>query len=78
MTDHLAQLNIARMRAPLDDPIMSGFVDQLDHINSVAEQSPGFVWRLQTETGDATAIRIFDDDHILVNMSVCCSRRCSA
>ena len=67
---HLAQLNIASTRAPLDDPIMKGFVDQLDYINAVADRSEGFVWRLQTEDGDATAIRAFDDDRIIVNMSV--------
>src|SRR5919202_2278835 len=66
----LAQVNIARMRAPLTDPIMAGFVAQLEFINSVADASPGFVWRLQTEDGDATAIRAFDDERILVNLSV--------
>jgi hypothetical protein len=58
------------MRAPLDDPIMSGFVAQLEEVNAVADKSPGFVWRLQTEDGDATALRVFDDDRILFNMSV--------
>ncbi len=67
---HLAQANFAHMRGALDDPVMQGFVSQLDYINSVADKSPGFVWRLQTETGDATAIRVFDDDLILFNMSV--------
>lgn len=66
----LAQANIARMRAPLTDPVMEGFVKELDHINSVADQSPGFVWRLQTEEGDATSIRAFEDPMILFNMSV--------
>ena len=67
---HLAQLNVARMRAPLEDPIMADFVAQLEHVNAVAEASPGFIWRLQTDDGDATAIRAFDDERILVNMSV--------
>jgi hypothetical protein len=66
----LAQANIARMVAPLDDPVMADFVRQLEFINSVADQSPGFIWRLQTEDGDATAIRAFEDDRILFNMSV--------
>ena len=48
---HLAQVNIALARAPLDDPVMKGFVDQLEYINSVADRAPGFVWRLQTEDG---------------------------
>lgn len=67
---HLAQANIARMIAPLDDPIMAGFVEQLAYINAVADRSPGFVWRLETPEGDATAIRAFDDERILFNMSV--------
>ncbi|AXK38154.1 DUF3291 domain-containing protein [Crenobacter cavernae] len=66
----LAQVNIARAKAPLDHPIMKGFVDRLDHINALAEQSPGFVWRLQTEVGDATAIKAFEDQLIIVNLSV--------
>lgn len=67
---HLAQVNIAKARAPLDHPLMKGFVDQLDHINALAERSAGFVWRLQTEEGDATSIRVFDDPLIIVNLSV--------
>ncbi len=67
---HLAQVNIARMRAPLEDPLMADFVAQLDVINAIADESPGFVWRLQTEEGDATAINAFNDDRILINMSV--------
>jgi heme-degrading monooxygenase HmoA len=67
---HLAQVNIGRIRAALDDPIMHGFVSQLARINAIADESPGFVWRLQTEEGDATAIRPYEDDRMLVNMSV--------
>lgn len=67
---HLVQVNIARAKAALDSPIMQGFVDQLDRINQLAETSPGFVWRLQTEDGDATALKVFDDELIIVNMSV--------
>ena len=67
---HLAQGNIARALAPLDDPLMEGFVAQLGYINSVADRSPGFVWRLQSEAGDATSVRVFDDPLIIVNMSV--------
>lgn len=67
---HLAQVNVARLRAPLDDPRLAGFVAQLDHINALADASPGFVWRLQTAAGNATAIRAYDDDRILFNMSV--------
>jgi hypothetical protein len=67
---HLAQANIGRIRAPLDDPIMEGFRSQLDPINALADRSPGFVWRLQTEDGNAMAIRPFDDDRMAINMSV--------
>jgi hypothetical protein len=67
---HLAQLNVGRLLAPLDSRQLAGFVVMLDPINALADGSPGFVWRLQTEDGDATAIRPFDDDRILVNMSV--------
>jgi GAF domain-containing protein len=70
ITYHLAQVNIARMRAPLESPIMADFVAQLDAINALADGSPGFVWRLQSDDGNATALRPFDDDFILVNMSL--------
>lgn len=67
---HIAQVNIARTRAPLDSARMAGFVARLDEINAVADGSPGFVWRLQTSDGNATYVRPYDDDRILVNMSV--------
>jgi hypothetical protein len=69
-TCHLAQVNIARMLAPLEDPLMAGFVARLDEINALADRSPGFVWRLQTEAGNATYIRPYEDDRIIVNLSV--------
>lgn len=67
---HIAQFNIAQMKAPLEDPLMAGFVARLDEINALADHSPGFVWRLQTTEGNATYIRPYDDDRILVNLSV--------
>jgi hypothetical protein len=67
---HLAQLNIARFKLPLDDPAMAGFVEALDPLNAIADGAPGFVWRLQTEEGNATSIHAFEDDLMLVNMSV--------
>jgi heme-degrading monooxygenase HmoA len=67
---HLAQVNIATSVAPLTDPQLAGFVEALEPVNALADAAPGFVWRLQTEDGDATALRAFDDDEILVNMSV--------
>jgi len=65
----LAQLNISVMKEPLESPSMADFVANLDRINAIAEASPGFVWRLQTEEGDATALRPLGDN-IIVNMSV--------
>ena len=68
---HLAQLNIGRIRGPIDSEIMAGFVALLDSVNALADQSAGFVWRLQDSAGDATSFRPFDDDaSMLVNMSV--------
>jgi len=67
---HIAQVNIGRIRASLDDPIMAGFVARLDEINALADRSPGFVWRLQASEGNATYLRPYDDDRILINMSV--------
>jgi Domain of unknown function (DUF3291) len=67
---HLAQVNIGRLRAPIDDPIMEGFRSQLGPINALADSSPGFVWRLQTEEGNATAIRPYADGRMAINMSV--------
>ncbi len=58
------------MKAPLEDPIMAGFVARLDELNALADRSEGFVWRLQTEAGNATYLRPYDDDRILFNLSV--------
>ena len=70
MAFHLAQVNIARLVAPLDDPRISGFVAQLEPINALAEAAPGFVWRLQSDSGNATDIPYSDDPLELVSMSV--------
>ncbi len=68
---HIAQVNIGRIKAPLESPVMEGFVSRLDEINALADRSPGFVWRLQTDAGNATYFRPYDhDDRILLNMSV--------
>ena len=71
MTDmHLAELNIGRVRYPLDDPRMADFVDNLALVNGLAERSEGFVWRLKDASGNATGIRGFDDPRIILNVSV--------
>jgi hypothetical protein len=67
---HIAQFNYARAHRPLGNPIMAGFVAQLKYINGLADCSPGFVWRLQTEKGDATDIRAYPDERILITLSV--------
>jgi hypothetical protein len=66
----LAQLNIGVIKDSMDSPAMADFASSLDRINAVAEATPGFVWRLQTEEGDATAIRPFENERMLVNMSL--------
>jgi heme-degrading monooxygenase HmoA len=66
----IAQINIARMKAPMDSEIMAGFANRLDEINAIADRAPGFVWRLQTDEGNATYLRPYDDDMIIINMSV--------
>jgi hypothetical protein len=71
MKKHLAQLNISRMLSDtIDDPIMADFVAQLDTINKLGESSKGFVWRLKDEGGNATHINPFDDERVIVNLTV--------
>ena len=70
LTQHLAQLNIGRLRHPLDDPRMADFADNLDRVNGIADRSEGFVWRLKDDSGSATGIRAFDDPCIIVNVSL--------
>jgi heme-degrading monooxygenase HmoA len=66
---HLAQVNIAYLRAPQDDPLLADFVARLDETNALAETSPGFVWRYVSDSRDADA-REYDDVKVLFNMSV--------
>ena len=70
MNFHLAQINIGRLIAPIDDPKIAGFVAQLDPINALADVAPGFVWRLQSASGNATDVPYSDDPSLIVNMSV--------
>jgi hypothetical protein len=67
---HIAELNIARAKEPLDSPLLADFVALLDPVNALADSAPGFVWRLQTDEGNAMSVRAFDDDRVVVNMSV--------
>ena len=70
MKHHLAQINISRLIAPLDDPRITEFVSQLEPINALADKALGFVWRLQSESGNATDIAYNEDPLVIVNMSV--------
>ena len=66
----LAQVNIGRLLAPVDSPVIADFMAALDPINALADTSPGFIWRLQTTEGNATSLHSFDDELIISNMSV--------
>src|SRR5450631_1336215 len=66
----IAQLNVGIIKGPMDSPVMADFAANLERINALADRSNGFVWRLQSEEGDATSIRPFDNANLLVNMSV--------
>lgn len=70
MAHHLAQINIGRLLAPIDDPLIADFAAQLDEINALAESSPGFIWRLTGDGNDATSLHPFSDNLVIVNMSV--------
>ncbi|RDV01274.1 DUF3291 domain-containing protein [Undibacter mobilis] len=67
---HLAQFNIARIKYPLDDPRMAEFVGNVARVNALADKLPGFVWRLQDESGHAMDMRVYDDAAVLPNLSV--------
>ncbi|NNC49358.1 MAG: DUF3291 domain-containing protein [Flaviramulus sp.] len=66
---NLAQVNIAKRLAPMDDPIMRDFVNNLDKINTIADVSDGFVWRMKDEDKEEGAL-VFKDDTLLINISV--------
>lgn len=66
----IAQVNIALPVVPLSEPELGWFVEALAPVNAVVDSAPGFRWRMQTEDGDATAVRAFGDDRLIVNMSV--------
>lgn len=61
----LAQVNIGRLKAPIDAPETADFVANLDRINALAEAQAGFVWRLTGDGDDATDVAAFDDPAML-------------
>ncbi len=66
----LAQLNVGHMKGPMDSAVMAEFAASLERINALADASPGFVWRLQSDAGNATAVRPFAEENVIVNLSV--------
>lgn len=70
MIYHLAQLNVARFKLPIEHPNNADFVNNLDRVNAIAESQPGFVWRLTGEGNDAMDLQMFDDPNIITNISV--------
>jgi Domain of unknown function (DUF3291) len=70
MPSHIAQLNVGRAVAPLEAPQLADFMAWLDGINAIAEASPGFVWRLQGDSGNNTDLKVTADPLFIVNLSV--------
>ena len=70
MKYHLAQLNLAKFRLPIEDPVNADFVNNLDAVNAIAEAHSGFVWRLKGDGNDATDLQAYDDPKIIANLSV--------
>lgn len=70
MSYQLAQVNIGRFIKEISSPANKDFMDNLDRINAIAEQSPGFVWRLTGDGNNAIDIQPYDDPNVAINMSV--------
>ena len=70
MNYQLAQVNIAKFRLPQDNPVNADFVNNLDAVNAIAENQPGFIWRLTGEGNSAMDLQAYDDPNIIVNLSV--------
>src|SRR5262245_44990338 len=68
-TYDLAQVNVMRVKAPLDSPALAAFIAAIDPINAIADAAPGFIWRLKNAYDGESPLRLFDDDTVLVNMS---------
>ena len=66
----LAQVNIGRLQFPLDSPELKDFVDALDPVNATVDAAEGFVWRLQSDSGNATDVPVLGDEWLIINMSV--------
>ncbi|MBT2677077.1 DUF3291 domain-containing protein [Streptomyces sp. ISL-14] len=66
----LAQVNITRLKAPLDSPQLKDFVDNLEPVNADADAADGFVWRLKGDSGDATDVSVFGDEWLIINLTM--------
>ncbi|GHK01008.1 DUF3291 domain-containing protein [Streptomyces sp. NPDC003753] len=66
----LAQVNIARLKAPLDSPQLKDFVEALDPVNAAADAFDGFVWRLKDDSGNATDVPVFGDEWLIINLTM--------
>lgn len=70
MTRILFQLNLAKMRAPFDDPLFDDFRARLEELHTAAEQHKGFVWRYQGEKDDDGYIKPYPNYPLIMgNMS---------
>lgn len=70
MLYHLAQVNVGRLRAPLDDPLMAGYMALRPVIDALARQSPGFIWRRGGPGSTARETDLYEDQMIIANVSV--------
>ncbi len=62
MSFELAQVNVSRLLAPLQSPQLAPFMAALNEVNAEGDAASGFLWRLQTEDGNATAVKAFGWD----------------
>ena len=70
MKYHLAQMNIAKFRLPQEHPVNADFVNNVDRVNAIAEEQPGYIWRYKGSGNNALDLKAFDDPNIAFNMSV--------
>jgi Domain of unknown function (DUF3291) len=71
---HLAQANIGVAKYSYDDPRFAGFVDNLERINALADEAPGFVWRYVQDDEQEAGRDVFGDANVLFNMTMWESR----
>ncbi|MBO0789530.1 MAG: DUF3291 domain-containing protein [Ktedonobacteraceae bacterium] len=67
---YIAEMNIGRIRAPYDDPIMAGYVKRRREMDTLARRSPGFIWRRTGPGSNAKETDLYEDQTIIANVSV--------